>query len=413
MKRGFGGASPRLGEEGKQEASASASGKPTVSLKATAFFMDRWAQSVLLSQLMNLLSLKFKFLQKVSTLWMVAGAVAGSILLVAALVLAQPHISLEKPSSPLVADLTPGIQSHAVCFPEERLQGYAGRNFDFRPSLSEFLNTLEKQALPGDGGTSATVVEQLTRFINKSFVHFDEYPIHKRENYWLIAKARGYTIDTIVGCNPQLEKIVCQIGQKILIPSRGGCLHQVKAGESIFQIALDYRVRAEDILQANRVDPDWGLVPGMWLFIPGAKPLYLSEGMHKQYSKRALFRSPLSGRYTSFVGVRIHPVLGFSKYHNGVDIACHEGSWVGAAASGVVTVAGWGGAIGQYIKVDHQNGYITMYGHLSVIYVHVGQKVKGGQLIARSGSTGRSTGPHLHFTIWENGVVKNPMDFLW
>jgi murein DD-endopeptidase MepM/ murein hydrolase activator NlpD len=54
-----------------------------------------------------------------------------------------------------------------------------------------------------------------------------------------------------------------------------------------------------------------------------------------------------------------------------------------------------------------------MYGHLSVVYVHVGQKVKGGQLIARSGSTGRSTGPHLHFTIWENGVVKNPMDFLW
>jgi LysM repeat protein len=375
--------------------------------------MDRIAFRVLLSGPMNLLTLKSNLWKKPSTPWMVLGLAGGSVLLMAVLGLAQPRVVLEKSTPALVPNLTPGIRTHAVCFPEDRLRGYAGLNFDFRPNLSEFLNTLEQQALPGDGGTSAAVVEQLTAFTNKDFVHFDEYPIHKRENYWIIAKAHGFTIDTIVGCNPHLEKIVCQVGQKILIPSRGGCLHQVKNSESIYQIALDYRVAVADILQANHVDPDWGLVPGMWIFIPGAKPLYLSEGMHKQYSKRALFRSPLSGRYTSFVGVRIHPVLGFSKYHNGVDIACNQGSWVGAAASGVVTVAGWGGAIGQYIKVDHQNGYVTMYGHLSVVYVHVGQKVKGGQLIARSGSTGRSTGPHLHFTIWENGVVKNPMDFLW
>ncbi|NTV51595.1 MAG: LysM peptidoglycan-binding domain-containing M23 family metallopeptidase [Candidatus Firestonebacteria bacterium] len=343
----------------------------------------------------------------------VLGLAGVTTLLVAALVLAQTRVSPGKTAAALVSDLTPGIHAHDAIFPEERLRAYAGKQFDFRPELSEFLDTLEQQALPEDGGAPANVVEQLTRFVNREFVRFDEYPIHKHENYWIIAKTRGYTIDTIVGCNPHLEKIVCQVGQKILIPSRGGCLHQVKPGESLYQISLDYRVPADDILQANLVDPDWGLVPGMWLFIPGAKPLYLSEGMHKQYSKRALFRSPLSGRYTSFVGNRIHPVLGFSKYHNGVDIACKYRSWVGASAAGVVTVAGWGGAIGKYIKIDHQNGYMTMYGHLDTIYVHAGQKVKGGQLIARSGSTGRSTGPHLHYTIWENGVIKNPMDFLW
>jgi len=375
--------------------------------------MDRTTFCMLLSRVMNLSILKSNLGKKASTPWLVLGLTGGSILLIAALVLAQTHMLPQKPVATLVPDLTPGIHAHTVYFTAERLQGYAGQNFDFRPNLSEFLNVLEQQALPKDGNASAVVVEQLTRFVNKEFVTFEEYPIHKRENYWIIAKAHGFTIDTIVGCNPHLEKIVCQVGQKILIPSRGGCLHQVKPGESIFQVALDYRVPVDDILHANLVDPDWGLVPGMWIFVPGAKPLYLSQGMHKQYSKRALFRSPLSGRYSSFVGVRIHPVLGFSKYHNGVDIACHQGSWVGAAASGVVTVAGEGGAIGNYIKIDHQNGYVTMYGHLSAIYVHVGQKIKGGQLIARSGSTGRSTGPHLHFTIWENGVVKNPMDFLW
>jgi LysM repeat protein len=361
---------------------------------------------------MNLFNLKSNLLNRAFTPWMVVGVAGGSILLVAALVLAQTHMSVEKPAA-LVPVLTPGIRTHAVCFPEDRFRAYAGSNFDFRPHLSDFLNTLEQQALPENGGASARVIADLTRFINRDFVHFDEYPIRQRQNYWVIAKERGYTIDTIVGCNPQLEKIVCQVGQKILLPNRGGILHQVKAGESVYQIALDYRVPADGILQANRVDADWGLVPGMWLFIPGAKPLYLSQGMHKQYSKRALFRSPLSGRYTSFVGSRIHPILGFSKYHNGVDIACKFRSWVGAAAPGVVVTAGWGGAIGQYIKIDHQNGYLTMYGHLDAIYVHAGQRVKGGQLIARSGSTGRSTGPHLHFTIWENGVVKNPMDFLW
>jgi murein DD-endopeptidase MepM/ murein hydrolase activator NlpD len=88
-------------------------------------------------------------------------------------------------------------------------------------------------------------------------------------------------------------------------------------------------------------------------------------------------------------------------------------SWVGAAAAGTVIESGLGGAIGKYIKIDHHNGYQTLYGHLSEIYVRPGKNVKSGQLIARSGSTGRSTGPHLHFTIWEHGQVKDPMDFLW
>ncbi len=335
----------------------------------------------------------------------------GLILLVAALVLAQTRIIPEKS----IVSLTP-LPANArafTYFTQERLHAYSGHNFDLIPDFTDFLNTMEQQAVNSEGNSSEQVVQQLLRFVNDDYVHFDKYIIRTRENYWKIAKTHGYTIDTIVGCNPHLEKIACYIGQKILLPNRGGCLHEVKPGETLYKIALDYRVDAAAILQANHVDLDWGVVPGMWLFIPGAKPLYLSQGMHKQYAKRALFRSPLSGRYTSFVGSRIHPVLGFSKYHNGVDIACQFRSWVGASAPGVVIAAGWGGAIGKHVKIDHQNGYITMYGHLDVIYVKVGQKVRGGQLIARSGSTGRSTGPHLHYTIWDHGVIKNPMDYLW
>jgi len=193
----------------------------------------------------------------------------------------------------------------------------------------------------------------------------------------------------------------------------GGSLHLVRTHESVESIALDYMIKPEKILQANKINNYWQIMPGMWLFVPGAKPLYLNSKMHKLYRRRALFRSPLCGRYTSFVGMRKHPVLGFSKFHNGVDIACPYNTWVGAAASGTVIAAGQGKAIGKYIKINHHNGYKTLYGHLNKIYVRRGQKVKCGQLIAKSGATGRVTGPHLHFTIWERGRVVDPMDYLW
>ena len=187
----------------------------------------------------------------------------------------------------------------------------------------------------------------------------------------------------------------------------------VKSGETLSGIALDYAVEARVILAANHINREWGVIPGMWLFIPGAKPRYLDSGMRELYSKRALFRSPLSGRYTSFVGNRIHPVLGFSKFHNGIDIACPMGTWVGASAAGTVVTAGWGGAIGKYIKIDHHNGYMTMYGHLSKINITPRLKFTRPQLLALSGSPFGVTAPNFHDTICKHGRVVDPMDYLW
>ncbi|MBN1594818.1 peptidoglycan DD-metalloendopeptidase family protein [candidate division FCPU426 bacterium] len=300
-------------------------------------------------------------------------------------------------------------------FAPERLQAFSGNGFNLRPELVRFLDQLEAslQTAGGPENDLTSLAAELVRYANPDFVTFEIYQIKRGDNYWQIAKERGFTIDTIVGCNPHLEKVICYTNQLILLPSRGGSLHQVREQESLDSIALDYAVEQESILQANGIDEVWGVIPGMWLFIPGAKPRRLTGEMHKQYARRALFRSPLAGRYTSFVGMRIHPVLGFSKYHNGVDIACPMGTWVGAAAEGRVTAAGWGGAIGKYIKIDHHNGYQTVYGHLDKIFVRQGQTINRGQLIGRAGCTGRVTGPHLHFTIYEHGRVVDPMDFLW
>jgi LysM repeat protein len=337
-----------------------------------------------------------------------AGLVGSLGALAVAATIVKPMVSPLYPES----DLKPALPS---VFTLERLEAYSGSGFDLYPDLVEFLDVLETGLR--DDKQKATELDQLvpayTRFVNPAVVQFNLYTIAQGENYWQIAKQHGYTIDTIVGCNPHLGQVVCYQGQQILLPSQGGSLHQVKPGETLDTVALDYGVLPEAISGANVIRSDWDVLPGMWLFIPGAKPRYLSESMHQQYSKRALFRSPLAGRYTSFVGLRIHPVLGFSKFHNGVDIACPHNTWVGAAAEGTVIASGWGGAVGKYIKIDHHNGYQTLYGHLDQIFVRTGQTIRRGQLIGRSGSTGRVTGPHLHFTIWERGRIKDPMDYLW
>ena len=114
---------------------------------------------------------------------------------------------------------------------------------------------------------------------------------------------------------------------------------------------------------------------------------------------------------TSLAGNRIHPVTGESRYHSGIDIGVPNGDPIWAAAAGTVTMAGWNGNYGNCVMVTHGNGYTTVYGHLSGIAVSYGQSVNMGQTIGYCGSTGLTTGPHLHFEIREGGSYLNPMDF--
>lgn len=115
---------------------------------------------------------------------------------------------------------------------------------------------------------------------------------------------------------------------------------------------------------------------------------------------------------TSGFGVRRDPILGISALHPGIDFRDPVGSDVPATAAGVVTRAGWAGGYGNMVELDHGGGYATRYAHLSEIDVKVGDKVKLGQTLGRTGSTGRSTGPHLHYEVRHNGKPVNPVAFL-
>lgn len=138
---------------------------------------------------------------------------------------------------------------------------------------------------------------------------------------------------------------------------------------------------------------------------------FVNEPREKKYSKIVM---PLNREIsiTSPYGTRIHPVFGASKFHNGIDLAANYEN-VYSVLDGIVTETGWdnnGG--GNYIKVNHFNRFETAYLHLSEIYYRVGEFVKAGFIIAKSGSSGNSTGPHLHFSVKEFGKNINPTHFL-
>jgi murein DD-endopeptidase MepM/ murein hydrolase activator NlpD len=124
-------------------------------------------------------------------------------------------------------------------------------------------------------------------------------------------------------------------------------------------------------------------------------------------------RMPIQHSYiTSGFGGRADPFNGGAAFHKGIDFHAVTGDPVLAVADGVVSFAGVRSGYGNVIEIDHGNGYVTRYAHNSRLVVHVGDLVHAGQQVARAGSTGRSTGAHVHFEVWDNGRVVNPRKFL-
>jgi murein DD-endopeptidase MepM/ murein hydrolase activator NlpD len=128
--------------------------------------------------------------------------------------------------------------------------------------------------------------------------------------------------------------------------------------------------------------------------------------------RKALLKTPIDGaRLTSGFGNRMHPILGYSAFHKGVDFGAPAGTPIQAAGDGVVEQKGWNGGYGNYIRIRHGGEYATAYAHLSRFAAGVaeGARIRQGQIIGYVGSTGRSTGPHLHYEILRRGAQVNPV----
>jgi murein DD-endopeptidase MepM/ murein hydrolase activator NlpD len=130
-----------------------------------------------------------------------------------------------------------------------------------------------------------------------------------------------------------------------------------------------------------------------------AEPQVVSQGMIQ----------PVNGHVTSGYGLRRHPILGYVRMHAGIDFGAPYGSPIFAVSDGIVSFAGRHGGHGNYVRLDHGGGIGTGYGHMSRIAVSPGMRVHAGQVIGYVGSTGLSTGPHLHYELYENGRTVNPL----
>lgn len=145
------------------------------------------------------------------------------------------------------------------------------------------------------------------------------------------------------------------------------------------------------------------------LLLGAAALLLLASGSG---SARRLSVVPVVAKRTSGFGWRHHPILKKQKFHNGLDMGAPTGTPIVAAGDGVVEFAGWNSGYGNLVRIDHGKGLSTRYGHQSKLFVVAGQRVRAGQKIGLVGSTGMSTGPHLHFEVRENGVPVHPGKYL-
>ncbi len=236
-----------------------------------------------------------------------------------------------------------------------------------------------------------------------------------------IAQRYGLEVTTILWENDLTEKSPLKPGQELRILPVDGVRHQVARGETIFSIGKRYGLDESSAqlivdypFNEFRNDETFELATGQWLVVPEGVPPRKVENTYIASTRKLVTITADAGQVTA-TGSFIRPAAGmitqgYKFYHKAIDIANRGGGPILASDGGTVIGAGWDpSGYGNRILIDHANGNITLYGHLSLIQVQAGQRVNRGDVIGQMGSTGRSTGTHLHFEIRQGGVFLNPM----
>jgi len=242
------------------------------------------------------------------------------------------------------------------------------------------------------------------------------YAVKQGDTISSIAQKFNVSIDTVLWANGLKSSQKIKVGQRLKIPPVTGIVHAVKRGETVYSLAKKFQVNAQVIVDypfnsfAN--DETFTLRAGQTLIVPeGVMPAAVPRPI-------ASVAVVAVGEFTGAKGSFIWPTSGkisqrFAWYHPAIDIANKNAPAIVASDAGkVVSVIYARYAYGNHIILDHGNGYRTLYAHMSSISVKAGQTVFQGQAIGKMGSTGRSTGVHLHFEIIKNGVKINPLTAL-
>ncbi|MFN2363808.1 MAG: peptidoglycan DD-metalloendopeptidase family protein, partial [Halarsenatibacteraceae bacterium] len=253
-----------------------------------------------------------------------------------------------------------------------------------------------------------TKLEEITgvgfiQALKKDYSHYNllsdvkTHVVSPGESLWTIASKHNIDIDTLIGANDINDMNQIMPGDKLTILPVKGIMYRIGPGDSLKDLISKYNLDKERVMQANNIVNANNIKTGENIILPEAKPAFGYQDRLNQ-----MFIRPVGGRISSPFGPR------WGSHHDGIDYAVPIGTPCKAAGGGRVVYVGWSAGYGNTVIVEHQQGMRTLYAHLNSFNVRTGQRVNRGQVIARTGNTGRSTGPHVHFEVRVNGRPVNP-----
>jgi murein DD-endopeptidase MepM/ murein hydrolase activator NlpD len=234
-----------------------------------------------------------------------------------------------------------------------------------------------------------------------------QHKVKAGETLTRIAKKYGVPIKSIAQANNLKSIDHLQIGEKLVIPvdaktlnaggSADGTWHTIQPGDTLISIARKHNIKDwKELQKINNISSPKHLKIGQEIFVPDGDSIGFAIPLRVGLA------------VTSHYGYRKHPVTRHYRLHEGIDFRASIGTRIYASKTGTVTYAARKGGYGKTVSIQHEDDFSTSYGHLSRIYVSVGDFVRQGQVIGLSGNTGISTGPHLHFEIRYKGKSENP-----
>jgi murein DD-endopeptidase MepM/ murein hydrolase activator NlpD len=242
-----------------------------------------------------------------------------------------------------------------------------------------------------------------------------EYEIKQGDTVSGIASQYSVSSGSIIALNNTTEAWNIRTGSTLKIPNMDGIPYTVAKNDNLSKIAEKLGVPQNAILDANNLSSDT-IKTGEILFIPGAKmSAHDFDRAYRRDAIRKMMISPVSGKLTSGYGWRedpVKPVPGEKRFHRGADFIGKMGDPIKAAMKGTVQHIDNNPNLGNFIILKHDDGYQTLYAHLSAFTVKVGEAVKQGQEIGKVGNTGYTTGPHLHLEAFRNGNRIDPLDLI-
>jgi len=283
-----------------------------------------------------------------------------------------------------------GVTHHTILYASTGITNILPQHFAEPPAAEEALNTNNTQ-------------NDLITF------QWQQYRVRRGDSVSAIAQRFGVSVGAIIASNEIRNARTLQEGTTLRIPNIDGIPYQIKSGDSLSRISTSFNVPLEVILDVNDIKSD-NIRVGETIFIPGAR----MNDIDLRMSLGELFIYPIQNRQiTSRFGMRRDPISGVMSFHTGIDLRADIGTPVVASLDGVISVTGENRIYGRYIIMTHPNGYKTLYAHLNSFSVKQGDRVARGRKIGESGNTGYSTGPHLHFSIYDrNNNLVNPLELL-